>query len=120
VLFAAFHPLNARRNRSDLEWSPLKTGGGAPNRAPPSPISISCPVVVVGPNDIVGARVCVVERCVGCIVGWVTACAIAASIPVGPSGVRGWLLLVLATCLSPSLRKCSTGEGFCTGLGGCG
>jgi hypothetical protein len=31
--------------------------------------------------------------------GWVIACAIAVSVPVGPSGVRGWLPLVLATCL---------------------
>jgi len=74
----------------------------------------------VGPNDMVGAGVCVVGMGVGCTVGWVIACAIAASVPVGPSGVRGWLPLVLATCLSPSLRKCSTGEGFCTGFGGCG
>jgi hypothetical protein len=47
ALFAAFHPLNARRKFVALALSPENRGGGAPNRAPDSPVFVEA-VVIVG------------------------------------------------------------------------
>jgi hypothetical protein len=57
-LFAALHPLNVSRKFVALDRSPLKMGGGALNRAPPSPMSVVVVVVVM------------VGTCAGVMVNW--------------------------------------------------